>query len=447
MRSDAKGLTAAVGGRLISADPESVAQGELSVDSRLLAAGDVFLALPGASTDGKQFLVEAVRRGAHGIIGPQPAVGRAFGEAGPRIAIAVEDPLEALRSFARHRRQALRGHVIGVTGAMGKTTTVDMLAAAVGRSLRTHATRHGFNTHIGVAATIAAAPENCEALVVELSMHARGHIARKAALLRPTAAVLTHIAPAHLETAGTTAEVARNKAELIRALPAGAPCVVPAGESLLTPHLRSDLRTIRHGPGGDVALHTFAGRVATIDCAGAPIRVRTTHTQPHNLRNLVTVVATLYALGLPVPDEVSPPLSPLRWQRVMLGPVELILDCASSTPVSLCWALESLASEPAGRRLAVLGPIAMLGAQSTQYHRHAGAQAARLGIDVLIGVGSTAEDYVDGYRRGSNGQRQRESHSVRTPEEARSLLMALGRPGDRALVKGSRLVELERIAP
>ncbi len=433
MIRDAQRLAAAAGGRLLSADRSAVARGQVCVDTRLLMAGDVFLALPGRHTDGHHFIAEALRRGADGII----ARGGQGRERKARIEIEVDNPPAALRSLARARRRELRGHAIAVTGAVGKTTTVDILAALLAASHRVHATRDGFNTHHGVAATIASAPEETEALVVELSMQARGHISDKAALLEPTAALLTNIAPVHLETVGTTFDVAHNKAELIASLPPGAACVVPSDEPLLEPHLRSDLATIRHGPGGDVQLRAFVDGVATISCGGSSVEIRPGFSQRHNLSNLVAAVAVLHALGITPPPELELELSPLRWERARLGELELVLDCVNSNPRALGAALSAFAEEPAGRRLAVLGDFAELGEAALRYHREAGEQAERFGIDVLIVVGRPARQYLAGYRG--------EAYAVETPNQARRLLQAIGNPGDRVLVKGSRHCELERI--
>lgn len=446
MRLDAEQLATAAGGVLRSEDASARARGQLCVDTRLLAPGDVFLALPGSRTDGSRFIADALSKGADGVIATAADLPRPPASDASQISIAVDDPLRALNALARAHRRSLAGHVIGVTGSVGKTSTVEMLAAALRTSLPTHATHRGFNTHRGVAATIAGAPEDCEALVVELSMQARGHIAEKAALLEPTAALVTNIAPVHLQTAGTIAEIARNKAELIEQLPAGAPCVLPADEPLLEPYVRPDLVTLRHGPGGDVSLRAFTDGVAEIDCGDSVARVSSGLPQPHNLRNLVAAVAMLHALGLPAPSELELTLSPLRWQRVWLGGIELILDCENSNPMALRAALASFASEPAGRRLAVLGELAELGDATPRFHCQAGALAARLGIDVMIVVGAGSPEYLRGYREAPVNGSRGEAHAVETPEEARALLEAIGRPGDRALVKGSRTAELERIA-
>ena len=202
MKHDTAWLTAAAKGRLLSGDLGAVPRGEVCVDTRLLHRGDVFLALPGTQVDGRAFIADAVGLGADGVIAQAEQLVRL----GPgAIAIAVDDPLHALWSIARAQRREFHGHAIAVTGSSGKTSTTAIVASLLASATPTHATRDGFNTHQGVAATLARLPDGMGALVLELAMQARGQIAEKAALLRPTAALITNIGPVHLETAGSLA--------------------------------------------------------------------------------------------------------------------------------------------------------------------------------------------------------------------------------------------------
>lgn len=428
-------VAATVGGTLAGGDPDAVLDGRLGVDTRLLEPGALFLGLPGEHVDGGGFLRDALCAGAAGVIAA-PEHLDALNPSMP--AVAVEDPHAALRSYARAWRAQLDCEAIGVTGAAGKTTTTDILAALLRRRSRVHATRHGFNPIPGVAATVAGAPRDVEALVVEVAMRRRGDIATGAGVLAPTAAIVTNIGPEHLETAGTVAAVARNKAELIAALPPGAPCVVPAGEPLLEPHLRADLRTIAYGEGGDVSLHSFRNGVARIDCRGERVTLELDYSQPHRLRDTVAAVALARALGHVPGGRLDVEFSPLRWQPAHLGEVELVLDCAKTSPLALASAMTDFAAEPAsGRRIAVLGPLPDLGAEAPRHHREAGALAARLGFDLLIAVGAGAEGFLSGFAG--------PARVVADPAAARALLIELGRPGDRALVKGPRRAALQRV--
>ncbi len=436
MRHDATWLAAAARGQLLSAPSKALSTDRICVDTRVLKEGDIFIALPGSRANGRDFIAAAVEQGAAGIIAEPAAIAQVNRDL---ITIAVEDSSAALYSIARAQRAEFAGHAIAITGSCGKTTTTAILASLLRSSMPTHATREGFNTHRGVAATIASLPEDVLAMVVELSMQAKGHIAEKADLLEPTAALITNIAAVHLQTTGSVAEVARNKAELIAALPPAAVCVVPSNEPLLDPYLRDDLTTIRHGDGGDFSLRSFRAGVASIDCAGETITVRPGFSQPHNLANLVAAIALLGGLGLGPPTEPEFVLPPLRWQIKRIDGVELVLDCFNASPEALGAAFEAFAAEPAKRRIAVLAAFEELGPRSGTYHRAAGAKAARLGIDAIIAVGDRAGEYLRDYR----GER----YLVNSPEQARDILKRIARGGDRILVKGARAAELERIAP
>lgn len=427
MTVDADWLARAAGGRLMLGEPGAKLRGVLKVDTRLLEPGDVFVGLPGDRVDGGSLVAEALELGAAGVIVQPPHLDHVER---PTIAIEVDDAHEALVKVAKEWRQRLVGHVIGVTGAVGKTTTTEILAALLSPRLRTQATRHGFNTRQGVAATVAGAPADTQCLIVELAMNRRGQIADRALVAQPTAGLITNIGPEHLSTAGSVAGVARNKAELIAALPPGAPCVVPADEPLLDPHLRTDLRTITHGLGGDVSLSGFERGVAEVATPDGPLRLELAFSQPHRLRNTVAAAAMAWTLGLATECRPRVGFSPLRWQQARIGPVELVMDCAKTSPLALAAALDDFSAEPASRRIAVLGPLPDLGHEMAGYQRLAGRRAAAAGIDLLVCVGEAARTYRDGFPG--------EVHEVGSPTEARALIKSIGMAGDRVLVKGAR---------
>jgi UDP-N-acetylmuramoyl-tripeptide--D-alanyl-D-alanine ligase len=237
---------------------------------------------------------------------------------------------------------------------------------------------------------------------------------------------------------GTGERVAAAKAELIRDLPSGAACVVPASEPLLGSHLREDLDTWTFGPGGHVQLLAMEGPRAEIEARGERIELDLPYREPYNLLNTLAAVAAARALGLRIGGEVEVQFSSLRGEIVELpGGVVVVNDCYNANPMSMRAALDHLAESPAERRIAVLGTMAELGEGSVGYHREIGERAAAVGIDVLVTVGDAALAYADDF--------DGETHPVATPEEAGALLEEVARPGDRVLVKGSRSVGLERV--
>ncbi len=433
----------AAGADLRAGEPGSPGPQRAVIDTREAGRADLFVGLRGENADGGDYAPGALQAGAWGVL-----VAREHGERAAAAApvgaavLEADDPLAALQSLARAWRRELGCRVVGVTGSTGKTSTKDILAALLSPRLRTHRNRENLNTEIGLPLTILEAPAGTEALVLEMAMRGEGQIAELVAVAEPDCGVIVNVGPVHLELLGTVERVAAAKAELIRDLPAGAACVVPAAEPLLEAHLRDDLETITFGPGGQVQLLSFdrrgSGGIAEIEALGETTELELGYSEPHNLLNTLAAVAAAMAIGVRPQGRVEAEFSSLRGAVVELaGGVTVVNDSYNANPMSMRAALQHLAETPAGRRLAVLGTMAELGDGSEAFHRDIGEEAAALGIDVLITVGEQALPYMEGF--------QGESYSVATPEEGAALLEEIAQPGDRVLVKGSRSAGLERV--
>jgi UDP-N-acetylmuramoyl-tripeptide--D-alanyl-D-alanine ligase len=440
-------VAAAAGGELAAGDPERAGPARAIIDSRELEPGDLFVGLPGAGAHGGEFAVAALDAGAWGVLTGREHAAAAVEAAGDSVGhsacsgaavIAVDDPLTGLHALARSWRRELGAKVFGVTGSTGKTSTKDILAALLRPQLVTHASRENWNTEIGLPLTILEAERGTQALVLEMAMRGEGQIAELVAVAEPDVGVIVNVGPVHLELLGTVERVAAAKAELIRDLRPGAACVVPASEPLLDEHLRDALDTWTFGPGGEVRLLAFDNGRAEIEAREEIVQLDLGYAEPHNLLNTLAAVAAARSVGVPVGGSVSVRFSSLRGEVVELpGGVTVVNDCYNANPMSMRAALDHLAASPAERRIAVLGGMAELGPDSEGYHRSIGAQAAQLGIDVLVPVGEEALDYAEGF--------DGDTRPVATPEEAGALLAELAQPGDRVLIKGSRSVGLERV--
>ena len=435
-------IAASAGGELVAGDPEAAGPERAVVDSRTLRPGDLFVGVAGHHVDGGEFAEQALAADAWGaLVAPAhaetlAATGR--DRARPPAVIAVESPGLALAALARAWRRELDCPAVGVTGSTGKTSTKDILAALLAPHLRAHANRENLNTEIGLPLSLLEAERGTEALVLEMAMRGAGQIAELVAIAEPQVGVVVNVGPVHLELMGTIEGVAAAKAELIRDLPAGAACVVPAGEPALAGHLREDLDTIAFGPGGDVSLVSFQAGRAEIDARGERVTLELPYDQPHNLTNTVAAVAAAVALGVAPSGRVEPRFSALRGEIVELpGPVTVINDCYNANPMSMKAALDYLTAVPAGRSIAVLGGMAELGPDADRFHRAIGAHANDAGVDVLVAVGELGLGYASAF--------DGETYPVATAEEAGSLLDELSTPGDRVLIKGSRSAGLERV--
>jgi UDP-N-acetylmuramoyl-tripeptide--D-alanyl-D-alanine ligase len=414
-----------------------------SVDSRTVAAGELFVGVRGARTDGGGHAAQALQAGAWGVLVAPAHAQAALAAPGEGAVLAHEDPLGAMQRLATAWRRELgaRGaRVVAITGSTGKTSTKDILAALLAAHLRTTASPENLNTEVGLPLAILAAGADSEALVLEMAMRGAGQIAQLTAIAQPDVGVIVNVGPAHLELLGSLEAIAAAKAELIAGLSPGATAVVPAGEPLLAAHLRGDLHTIAFGEGGDVTLtERRPDGCVRIRHGEREIELWPSFAQAHNLHNLLAAVAAARALGVTPAGRVDVRFSPLRGQRRALRDgVTLIDDCYNANPMSMRAALDELAETASGRRVAVLGDMLELGEESERMHREIGAHAAEREIGVLVTVGALATEIATAFAG--------ESHSVADARQAARLLPGLLREGDTVLVKGSRGVGLELVA-
>jgi len=420
-------VATAAGARLLApapADPRRPPGPErVTIDSRDVRAGDLFVGLPGTRVDGGRFARAALDAGAWGVlVAREHAPG-----AGPGVVIAADEPLTALGALARSWRRALRAQVVGITGSTGKTSTKDLLAAMLAQDRRVAASWENFNTEIGLPLTILGAPLGTEALVVEMAMRGPGEIAELTAIAEPDVGVIVNVGPVHLELLGSLEAIAAAKAELLAGLRPGASAVVPADEPLLDAHLRDDLQIVTFGPGGDV------GDLGDVELP---------FTSAHMRLNALAALAAARALGADPRGRLEVALSAMRGQLDPLpGPVLVIDDCYNANPMSMRAALDDLATSAAGRRVAVLGDMLELGPDEDALHRGVGAHAA-VTADALVAVGERGRWIAEAAAAAGMAL---VSHAA-DADEAASVLerdLAPG-PGDVVLLKASRGIGLDR---
>jgi UDP-N-acetylmuramoyl-tripeptide--D-alanyl-D-alanine ligase len=445
----AEQLALAAGARLVSG--AGVREGPLraSIDSRTAAPGELFVGLPGERTDGGAHAIQALDAGAWGAL-VSPAHSRMAAErARDSVVLEHHAPLAALQALARAWRRELGAagaKVVAVTGSTGKTSTKDILVALLEPTRRTAASPENLNTEIGLPLAVLAAGAGTEVLVLEMAMRGPGQIAELTAIAEPDVGVVLNIGPAHLELLGSLEAIAAAKAELIAGLSDDAIAVVPAHEPLLEAHLRGDVHTITFGDEGDVMLlERRAGGEVVIgidqrSAHGRELVLEPSFTQLHQLRNLLAAVAAAIALGVEPAGRVAVRFSAMRGERIALpGEVAVINDCYNANPMSMRAAIDELVETAPARRVAVLGDMLELGSSSPELHRELGRYASERGVDVLITVGPLAARIGETFGG--------EMHAVADADSAAATLAPLLRAGDTVLVKGSRAVALERVAP
>jgi UDP-N-acetylmuramoyl-tripeptide--D-alanyl-D-alanine ligase len=439
-------VLAATGGRALSR-VDAVLTG-VSIDSRSLAPGELFVAIAGERFDGHDFLPEAAGRGAAAAV-----VEREISVPPGLALIQVADTTRALAEMARHVRGKAGIPVVAITGSVGKTTTKDITAAllsALGPTLRTEG---NLNNRYGLPLTLLRlAPEHRFA-VLELGMSAAGELRELTAIARPDVAVITMVAPVHLEFFDSIEEIAKAKAEILEGLPASGTAVLNADDPQVRrigeAHRGRVVWFGRHRD-HDVSAENWRGTVQgmrfDLRIAGRSVDVAVPLVGPHFLTSFLAAAAAAHVLGA-TPEAIAEAALTLRPARhrgevVRLADgVTLFDDCYNSNPVAVEAAVVALGLAK-GRRLAFLGDMLELGPSGPDLHRQTGERIAGR-LDMIAGVGPLSASLVEGARRA--GKPEAALHHFPDSAAAAAAAATLVRSGDAVLVKGSRGVRMEAV--
>jgi UDP-N-acetylmuramoyl-tripeptide--D-alanyl-D-alanine ligase len=449
LRLDVAALLAATRGRAVPSEtalPEAVTG--VVTDSRTVSRGDLFVALRGPTADGHAFVADAMARGAALALIADPGAAR-----GP--AIVVDDTLRALGAVAAAHRRAQRAIVIGITGSVGKTTTVGLCASVLERRYEVLRSAPSWNAEQGVALTLLGLRPHHQAAVIEMAMRGLGQIRELVEMAAPRIGAVTNVGDTHLELLGSREQIAAAKAELLEGLPADGVAIVNADEALterLVRHVRCAVVTVGVARPADVRAteitRSNGGYAFRLRAGGDETPVDLPLPGSHQVRNALVAAAVGRAMDLSL-AEIRDGLArarPIRMRQnvVMAGELLLIDDSYNASPQSMAAAFEVLA-QVGGRRRRVLalGEMRELGPQSREFHRRVGREAAALAPAFLLAVGPSAGWYLEG--AADAGLPLASAAAVTTTDEAVSVLRAVLRPGDVVLVKGSRAIEMERV--
>jgi len=431
-------------------DPKPVISG-ISTDTRTLQAGDLFVPLRGPRADGHDFIADAFQRGAAAALTTRPTNGLPSGA----VVIRVDDPLRALGQIARAYRRTLTVTVVGVTGSVGKTTTTKLCAAVLARAFTVASTAEVWNAEIGVPLTLLGLGPQHQVAVIEMAMRGLGQITELVAMAAPSVGVVTCISDVHLEYLGSRENVARAKGELVAGLPDDGAAILNRDDELVGGLARLCRgRVVTYGLAGPADVRADQIR---FEPAGMAFRVlagpkraeaRLPAWGQHNVANALAATAVGLELGMDLDAivaamaEWTPPAK--RLQPVQLGTVLVINDTYNSSPASVRAALDVLEHVGQGRRLVVvLGEMRELGARSPQLHRDVGRDLAHRKIALVLTVGPGAEAIGEG--AAAAGVAPDCIEHVPTVEEATTRLRTILRAGDVVLIKGSRILQMERI--
>ena len=405
----------------------------VSFDSRSVRPGQLFVPIVG-ERDGHDFVLDALAAGA----GAYLTTGETFG----RTSITVPDTLTALLqlgAWGRNKLDAqLANRVIGITGSVGKTSTKDFVAAAVGSALRVSANERSFNNDQGLPVTILNAPDDVQALVLEMGMRGFGEIARLCKVARPNIGVVTRVASAHTERVGDIDGVARAKSELVMALDASGCAVLNADDDrVVAMQSITGARVITYGLAlsADVrmtscVLDERACASVTVESPWGNASWKMNVPGEHMAHNAVAAIAVAGVLGLDLRRAAeaieTSVLSEMRMQHRTARSGALVIDDSyNANPASMAAALHALRATKASKRIAVLGVMAEL-SEPEHDHLQISRLAKQLGID-LIAV------ETDLYEVQS-----------RTRDEVVAMLSAVENTAA-ILIKGSRVVQLEKL--
>lgn len=449
----ASDAAAATGGRVTA----GWAATGVSIDSRTVAQGDLFVAIRGPSFDGHAFVAAALQAGAAAALVSQVP----DGVPADAPLLLVDDTFLALNALAAAARRRTRAKIVAVTGSVGKTSSKEALRLVLSAEGRVHAAAGSQNNHWGVPLTLARLPADADFGVFEIGMNHAGEISPLSRLVRPQVALITTVEAVHLENFANLDAIALAKAEIFDGLCPGGSAVLNRDNKYFTllaeragaagagrivsfgADPQADARQIR------VALHPDCSCISAV-IAGQPMTYKVGAPGRHWVNNSLGVLAAAVALGADLGlagiqlAQLQAP--PGRGQRHRLaldrGAVDLIDDSYNASPASMRAALDLLAQcrvGPRGRRIAVLGDMLELGASAGDLHAALAADVLRDGIDLVYTVGEhmhRLHSALPPERRGL--------HADSAAASAESVLRAL-RPGDAVLVKGSHGSRMERV--
>jgi len=428
----------------------------VSIDTRTLAEGALFVAIRGPRHDAHDFLAGAVEAGAAGLLvedGRLPDA--ALPGEGP--VVAVPDTTRGLGALARGHREGFEGPVIALTGSSGKTTTKEMCAAILSAAGPCLKTEGNLNNEYGVPLTLLRRRPEHQRAVIEMGMNHRGEIARLVAIARPDVGLVTNVGTAHIEHLGSQEEIALEKGDLVAGLPVEGVAVLNADDPRVVAQkgrAPGPVQTYGREQPADVTARDVerlpGGRYGfRLAAPSGTVRIEVTGLGDTTVINALAAAAAALAAGVGLGD-VERGLAGYRPIAGRLAPrphpsgATIIDDSYNANPQSLAASLRALADlRGDGRAIAVLGDMGELGDHADEAHRAAGRLAGELGLDRLVAVGARARLVCEGARAaGLAGDRATPADG---PADAAALLGPGLRDGDWVLVKGSRAMHMEDV--
>ncbi len=445
-------LAARTGGTLYNTYNSNRAFTGVSIDSRTVSEGMLFVAIRGDKVDGHNYINQAISNGAAGVVGEfsWPGLDAVRGDV---PVVGVPNSHEAMIRLAGQYRDSLNARFVGITGSNGKTTTKE-LAYHLLKTVEEDTFRSpgNFNNLFGVPLTLFSIPQETKIAVLELGISTPAEMDRLADLAHPDIILLTNVGPSHLQFLSSVEDVARAKLELVRRAERKVPVIVNADDPVLMSEarkIRTDVITFAIDNKADFKTDSFAiGSYGSTSVTIEGHRFTLPLAGKHQVANLLAAYAIFSTLGYDFnsfdTSAIKFDTAPMRGQRLERAGISFIADCYNANPESVRAGLNAFFDIACdGRRVVILGDMLELGEKASAFHREVGHQLAVKKLDLAITVGPLSEAIVDGAVE--QGVPKEQFHHFDNATDAAQAATELLREGDLVYLKGSRGIALEKV--
>jgi len=452
----------ATSGRIIQGDKNSIVH-RISIDSRTLIPGDLFFAIVGPHFDGHNFIVEALNKGASGVVVCKE-VENLLSKAKIRknkIVIKVEDTLTALQDWASYYRNKFKTVNICITGSNGKTTTKEIIAHILSQKFPLLKSSGNYNNEIGIPLTLLQLNNSHKILVVELGMRGLGEIKSLTSLVPPNLAVITNIGEAHIGLLGSKDNIFKAKMELLLSLDNNGIAILNRDDGYFPQMLEivKDKKVITFGINNNSDVMAYNIKIISDRGMKFILKIKGTAEREmfipllgrYNIYNLIAAIAVALALKVEIKlieNKISDfkPLDMHMYLNNFYNNIKILNDSYNASPLSVKEALKTLTEVAQNhRKIAILGNMLELGEKSDFYHREIGREAANLSIDFLITMGDKARLIAQSFLENKVKKDQVFSFDKNQIKCLTRKLCDLIEPEDYILLKGSREMKMEKI--
>lgn len=445
---NAEDVIKACKGEMVSGETDIKITG-VSIDTRTIDPGDLFIALTGESSDGHKFLHDALSKGAAGVVVSRKVEAKC-------LAIRVPDTLIALGDLAAFYRMKFSPTVVGVTGSVGKTTTKEMIAAVAATMGPVLKNAGNFNNEIGLPLTLLDLAPRHRTAIVEMAMRGPGQIDYLAKIAKPSIGVITNIHMSHIELLGSMDAIADAKGELLDHLPSNGAAILNADDAYFDYlNRRANCKVVSFGESPHANIRAVSAGIDVHGCCNFEVSTPTGSFSvmipvpgEHNIKDALAAIAVGEELGIPhekIREALANFKAPEKRSNVIpsRSGVVVIDDTYNAGPASVMSALKTVSMMDGERKVAVLGDMLELGDHGVQAHLEVGRAVKELGIDLLVTVGRLAELIA----RGAIDAGMPISQVIQFEDSAQAAaeVKSKVREHDVVLVKGSRAMKMERV--